>query len=326
MSHANPRVLIIGAGAVGQVYGRHLQLGGASVTFFVKEKYLDSLGQGMPLYPLNKQKVTKEARLFTDYSLLSSIEEVKTTEFDQVWLCVDATALRGDWLEAMFSSIGSATVISLISGIHEKEIILKYIPEARLVCGIITLISYQAPLPNEACKGKGMAYWFPPFTPAYFSGPSLEVRAIVSMLKSGGQPAAVHKDISAMGSFGTAVLMPLLLGLERSSWSFKAFSSGTALTESLKAVQETLQIAALKTERSLPFFRHFIGPFTIKVILWLGERVLPLPLESYLEYHFTKVGDQTYLFIDNFILVGEERGLSTTHLRSLKESMSIAKK
>jgi hypothetical protein len=326
MSHANPRVLIIGAGAVGQVYGRHLQLGGASVTYFVKEKYLDSLGQGMPLYPLNKQRVSEEACLFTDYSLLTSIEEVKTKEFDQVWLCVDATALRRDWVETMCTSIGSATVISLISGIHEKEILLKYIPEARLVCGIITLISYQAPLPNEVCQGKGMAYWFPPFTPAYFSGPTLQVRTIVSILKSGGQPAAIHKDISAMSSFGTAVLMPLLLGLERSSWSFKQFSSGLALTESLKAVREALQIAAQQTDRPLPFFRHFIGPFSIKVILWLGERILPLPLESYLKYHFTKVGAQTHLFINNFIRIGEERGLPTSHLWSLKESMSIAKK
>lgn len=324
MSHANPRVLIIGAGAVGQVYGRHMQLGGAAVTYFVKEKYLDSLRQGMPLYPLNKQKVTEEACLFKDYTLISSIEEVRAAEFDQVWLCVDATALRGDWVEPMFTSIGSATVISLISGIHEKEILLKYIPETRLVCGIITLISYQAPLPNEACQGKGMAYWFPPFTPAYFSGPTQQIRAIVSILKSGGQPAAVHKDISAMGSYGTAVLMPLLLGLERSSWSFKQFSSGTALTESLKAVREALLIAASQTNRSLPFFRHFIGPFSIKVILWLGERVLPLPLERYLKYHFTKVGAQTHLFINNFIRIGDERELSTIHLRALKASLSIA--
>ena len=32
------RALIVGAGAVGQVYGLHLQRGGAEVGFFVKER------------------------------------------------------------------------------------------------------------------------------------------------------------------------------------------------------------------------------------------------------------------------------------------------
>ena len=34
-----PRVLMLGAGAVGMSYGYHLEQGGASVTYFVKPKY-----------------------------------------------------------------------------------------------------------------------------------------------------------------------------------------------------------------------------------------------------------------------------------------------
>ena len=33
------RVLLVGAGAVGQVYGYHLQKGGAQVAFFVRPKH-----------------------------------------------------------------------------------------------------------------------------------------------------------------------------------------------------------------------------------------------------------------------------------------------
>ena len=40
MSAEAPKVLIVGAGAVGLVYARHLQRGGADVSFFVREKYL----------------------------------------------------------------------------------------------------------------------------------------------------------------------------------------------------------------------------------------------------------------------------------------------
>ncbi|HTJ46743.1 MAG TPA: 2-dehydropantoate 2-reductase N-terminal domain-containing protein, partial [Kofleriaceae bacterium] len=50
------RVLVVGAGAVGQVYARHAQQGGADVTFFVREKYRDEVARGLDLYPLNKRK------------------------------------------------------------------------------------------------------------------------------------------------------------------------------------------------------------------------------------------------------------------------------
>ena len=44
------RVLVVGAGAVGQVYGRHARQGGADVTFFVREKYRDTVSRGFDIY------------------------------------------------------------------------------------------------------------------------------------------------------------------------------------------------------------------------------------------------------------------------------------
>ena len=53
------RVLVVGAGAVGQVYGRHAQLAGADVTFFVREKYRDEVTRGFTMYPLNRRRNTE---------------------------------------------------------------------------------------------------------------------------------------------------------------------------------------------------------------------------------------------------------------------------
>lgn len=320
MTTQSPKILLVGAGAVGQVYGRHLSLGGADVTFYVREKYKAALQEGMPVYPLNKQKVTQEPQKFNDFKLMTTIGEVESSPFDQIWLCVPATALRGDWVEPMLNASGNAVIVSLVPGFEERALLLNHVPESRLVCGMITLISYQAPLPNEACHSPGMAYWFPPATPAYFSGPAPVVTAIVNLLKKGGQPAAKHRDVSAMGSSGTAILMPLLLGLEREAWSFKQFTSTQALKDSLRAIQETLQIAAEQSNQGIPVWRHALVPSLFKTILWLGERVLPLPLETYLKYHFTKVGAQTRLFIDAYINLGKDRDLPTGHLVKLRES------
>ena len=49
------KVLIVGAGAVGQVYARHAQLGGAEVTFFVRDKYREEVSRGFDMYPLNRR-------------------------------------------------------------------------------------------------------------------------------------------------------------------------------------------------------------------------------------------------------------------------------
>ena len=321
MSDSTPNILLVGAGAVGQVYGRHLQLGGANITFYVREKYLEPLKSGMPVYPLNRQSVQEPPSSFTDYQLISTVEEVAAHAYDQIWLCVPANALRGEWLAPLLAASKEAIIVSLVPGLEEKSLLLDHISDNRLVCGMITLISYQAPLPNEACHSPGMAYWFPPATPAYFSGPKEAVEGIVQRLKQGGQPAAAHKDVAAMGSSGTAILMPLLLGLERESWSFRQFTGTSALQDSLNAVKETLKIAAAQSGQKVPFWRHALVPALFKLILWLGERVLPLPLETYLKYHFTKVGEQTRLFINSYIRLGQARGLPTSNLVKLNNSV-----
>ena len=115
--------------------------------------------------------------------------------------------------------------------------------------------------------------------------------------------------------------MPLLLGLERESWSFRQFTGTSALKDSLNAVKETLKIAAAQSGQSVPLWRYALVPALFKTILWLGERVLPLPLETYLKYHFTKVGEQTRLFIESYIRLGQARGLPTSHLIKLNNSV-----
>ena len=81
------KVLIVGAGAVGVVYGRHLQLAGAELSFYVRDKYRPACEQGLTVYPLNKDRSFKPVD-FKEFSVLSSPEEVAAQSFDQVWLAV----------------------------------------------------------------------------------------------------------------------------------------------------------------------------------------------------------------------------------------------
>ena len=94
MSGANPqklRILLIGAGAVGQVYGRHLQLGGAEVAFYVKPKYADEARAGYRMYPLNQGRDVP-AVVWKDFGVRTDLPATLAQGWDQVWLCVSTTA------------------------------------------------------------------------------------------------------------------------------------------------------------------------------------------------------------------------------------------
>src|SRR5512140_3185515 len=81
----NPRVLVVGAGAVGQVYARHAQQGGADVTFFVPEKCRDQIARGLDLSPLNRGRRRRpEPVRFEAFSVMSRTSEVAASRFDQV--------------------------------------------------------------------------------------------------------------------------------------------------------------------------------------------------------------------------------------------------
>src|SRR4051812_422800 len=110
-----PRVLVVGAGAVGQVYARHAQLGGADVTVFVRDKYRDDAMRGFDLYPLNRRRKTEPVR-FDGFSVVTTPGEVEARGFDIVILTVSSPALRGAWLGDLVRATGNATIVALQPG------------------------------------------------------------------------------------------------------------------------------------------------------------------------------------------------------------------
>ena len=163
------KVLVLGAGAVGQVYGRHLALGGAHVSFFVKPKHEAEARRGYTMYPLNRSR-SPDPIDFSDYGVLTGYESISDERWDQVWICTSSTALRGGWLPEVTTRLGDATLVCMTPGPEDREYVLQYVDEASLVVGLITMISYQTPLEGEQREHPGTAYWFPPMAANAFSG------------------------------------------------------------------------------------------------------------------------------------------------------------
>ena len=360
-----PKILLVGAGAVGQVYGYHLHRGGAQVTFYVRAKYREGLAQdGMPLYPLKGRDKGKCIE-FKDFGLVSTPAEVAAQgPFDQVWLCMSSTALKGDWLEPLLAVIGEtperavaerssrpagggshevrsqqseranqpapaaerrgnppdslpfsaagATVVSLQPGLEDGPYLRARMPAERLVQGLIPMISYQTPLPTETRNPPGVAFYTPPGKNP-FSGP--RVGPVVAALKAGGWASKAVPDVARVTALGSAMMIPVIAGLEVGGWRFKAFGRGDGVRLASAALAQTTQIAVPGFRRALIWL--FRRPWTLRFMLFMGERVLPLPLEVYLQYHFTKVADQTRAQLHTFIERGRAAGQPTEAVEAL---------
>jgi 2-dehydropantoate 2-reductase len=322
-----PAVLVVGAGAVGQVYGRHAQLGGADVTFFVREKYRDEVARGLDLYPLNRRfRKGPDPIRWDAFDVVSRVDEVAARSFDHVILTVSSPALKGPWLGELIAAAKDASIVALQPGRGDRDTILAAgAPADRVVSGMITLISYAAPLPGETRFPRpGMAYWFPPMAPAPFSGPRDRVDAIVSILKRGGQPAKRHKDVPRAVAFPSAILMAYLVALENAGWSFRALVRGP-IKDGARAARAALTIVAHDEGGKVPLSARLMArPRVLRTGLWLGRRVVPLPLEVYLKEHFIKVGEQTREFVAGYIARGRELGLPVDALAAQLDALTPA--
>jgi 2-dehydropantoate 2-reductase len=317
------QVLVIGAGAVGQVYARHAQHGGAGVTFFVREKYRDEVARGLDLYPLNRgrRRRTEPVR-FEGFSVVSRTDEVAARRFDQVYVTVSSPALRGPWLADLIAATGDATIVALQPGREDRDTIIAAGASAdRLVSGMITLISYAAPLPGETRFAKpGMAYWFPPMSPAPFSGPAERTAAVIALMRKGRLPAKRHQDVPRSVAFPSAILMAYLVALENAGWSFRTLLRDHVQLGA-RGAREAIAIVGHGEGRPPLGARIIARPGVLRLGLWLGRRVVPLPLEIYLKAHFTKVGDQTRDFMAGYIARGKQIGLPVTALEQLMATL-----
>ncbi|MFT4621451.1 MAG: hypothetical protein ACI8PZ_000103 [Myxococcota bacterium] len=306
------QILVVGAGAVGQTYGYHLQRGGAELSFFVRDKYADDVRAGFTLYPLNGGDPVR----LDGARPVTTAAEVAQVQWDQVWLAVSSPALRGQWLADLLAAAPGAVVVLLTPGSDDVELLQQYIHGERLVRGMISLIAYQAPLPGETrFADPGLAFWFPPRGPSPFSGQ--RAGEVVAALTAGGQPAKVTADVSASANQGSAMLMPILLGLEGAGWIWANFRAGDRLSRAAAGAREAMVIAARVHGGSPPRARFALRPLALRVLLWLAPKVLPLDIEVYLAYHFVKVGHQTRVHVRQYITAGRDKGLPTTALEAL---------
>jgi ketopantoate reductase len=315
------KILLVGAGAVGKIYGRHLAMGGAEIAFFVKEKYAESLKKGFSVYVLNDSKHRETPLLMSGYQVLSQNEEVRKQKWDYVILCMSSTGLQGPWLDELIPMIGNAALVSLQPGLHDREYILERFPANRLLDGTISIVSYETPLPGEK-RLPGMAYWLPPGASAGLSGPNALVKPLLDVFKRGNFSVHAVNDARKENVAAGPVLNLFILALEHCGWSFAKLRHNPILDAACAAMPEAARVNAKKAGVPPPGNLWLFHPLLFRFIMTLSRWLVPFDFETYLKVHFTKVHDQVHQGLHDYIDYGNESAIETRQLQNFSAKLS----
>ena len=303
---SNKVILIVGAGAVGQVYGHHLAQGATDVGVWVRPKRRADAESGYSVTQIPLVGARRRGR-FVPKFVATEVSELPAN-VDAVWLCVPTTSLDYELVRTLAVACPRAVFVVLAPGHFVRAQIDPILGSRRAVYGIIGMLSYAAPLegsddPREASTPAGVAYHL---TSTMLSGERAgEMR---DTLRRGNVPTEVVTDAWAELELSSAVLMPNIACLDLAGYSFARYR-GELATLAAQASQESLAVAAAVTGHPLPLYASFVNAFTLRLGSWIGPRVAPLDLEAFLCVHFTKVRTQTELLLRSSVEEAEARGL-----------------
>lgn len=141
-----PRILIVGAGAMGLVTGYHLNLAGAAVTFLVRPHRLSALQRPQVLYSYDDGGL----KTFAAYDCITTTDALASGCYDYVLLTLDGVALRSPDGVSLVEAIGAAArdaptkVIIGTIGISLKSWFMRLsgLPEDQVFNGAMSIMAY----------------------------------------------------------------------------------------------------------------------------------------------------------------------------------------
>lgn len=312
-------ILLVGAGAVGQVYGKYLADAGNQVTYLIKEKYQQELAQGVILYHINQDKKRKKPLRFSNFQTVTSWQSAAEKRWDLIILCISTSALHeGFDFDGLKAVLGDATLLLLQPGPEDRALVEGHVAPAQIVQGMITLVSYHTPMPGEQTAVPGTAYWLPPMTPMPFAGEIMRRTAVIQTFIAAGIGAKSIQDMRDVSLFSNAFFMVFLTALEASDWKFKKLRDNTSMIEQmLQANQEAFEAISATYQVAVPFWSKWVHVWMVKSALRVAPHAVPFDLEAFMQVHFTKVKAQTKLLVNTFIRYADDKGLSSRDLTQL---------
>jgi ketopantoate reductase len=304
------KIAVVGAGALGSVYGARLAHA-AQVVFVVRDLdraprliHIDRVG-GAP--PHGDSLDAPAASL--------NIPEGS----DAVLVTVRVDQLDDALLDKLGSESGDAIVVVLAPLLPHHYERAKNKLGARLVAAMPGVIAYE-PDPEATPHERRVRYWTPKSSPTLLEDRGPRVHALVEALTRVGLPAHISAVVSKVNAATTIAFFPILTGIAAAGGSIDRMINDDAIMKlGFAAAKETRALA--KTIGDLPpwasLFFKFASPFTARAGIKLGKSRAP-EVFVFLEKHFgTKLAAQNLAIFREVSALAAERGVSLPNLEKL---------
>lgn len=315
------RVLVVGAGATGTVFGAALVKGGASVTWYVREHHRARLAQGMTLY--HQGFFTLREERIRDVQVATTPSEVAAEAWDQVWFTTPSDALRQPWLDTFLPATGRATLVVLQPDPEDIQYIREHGGKDReIVQGLIQFSAWQSPMPNEPATQDGITCLLPPGPSALFDSERPESATIAATLTRGGLKAGTRPDLPAHAARMSALMIPLIAGLELADWKLERYAGHDVLRLAIAAAHEAINAECARFGSGEPIaFKLLLNRPATWTLLRLMPWVPGFDAEGFLAYHFQKVDRQTRQMLETYSRHAAQNGLPHAALDELRGAL-----
>lgn len=294
------RILIVGAGATGSVFGAALLGGGAHVDYYVREHHRERLADGIRLNRQGLFGIREEHP--GGFRVYTTPAEVAAGNWDQVWFTTPSDALRQPWLDEFLPATGRATLVVLQPDPEDIAWIRTHgAGERNIVQGMIQFSAWQSPLPHEPAERVGITYLVPPGPAALFDDEHSESRTIANTLTQGGLPAGTRSNLPAHAARMSALMIPLVAGLELAGWKLQRYATHEVLDLAIDAAREAIAAECARFSTTTPLaFRLLLNRSLSWLLLQLMPWVPGFNAEEFLAWHFRKVDRQTRQMLDTY--------------------------
>jgi len=323
------KILLVGCGAVGQVFGLYLQKAGVELGFYARPESAQRLeqaleGGGLPLFQItHSRRKNPITHRLEKYQVVTDLAGCRQFEPDQIWFTTPSTVYHSTWFQEFLREVSSQRVVCFPPEGKRTEFIPEGEGEDRLVFGGITFIAWQGDLDGGGGRPDAVNYWLPPLAEIPVLGVGTAPEEVAILLKEAGLKAAAKKDyFQEMQAAVTALMSAFVVGFEFAGWSFRVYRRSPWLKLAARSAREGVFSQISKKGLVMGVLFRII---TTSALFYLAALILPLvtpfELEKYLQFHYRKTREQTLTLLDLFTKDGQAHGQAVGNIQLLRQGL-----
>lgn len=309
------RVLMVGFGAVGQVFGLFLQKAGVELGCHDRPTATKKLKQaleqdGLSLFQVQSRGKPPIAHRLDNFQVLADITECQRFKPDLIWFTVPSPVYYSEWFRDFLQQVPAEHVACFTPEGRRAEF---FRPGAGrdVVFGGVTFMAWQGDLDGGGGKANAVNFWLPPLGIPLL-GTEKSCSTVKQVLQKAGFKVMLGEADSSQQASTTAVMTAYVAGLELAGWRLGQFRKSPWLARSARAARE---MALGQVVQPRFFTRLSLGilcsPTVFFLIACLLPVLIPFDIEKYLKFHYTKTRDQTLALLEVFSRDAEKRGVPT---------------